>query len=797
MQCRGYSGDPARIIPTNACLPRVPFAQRRSVLERHPAPLPCFPPMLPPAMNSNYPGSRGSPPGSLDDGNYGALWSPPPPRRFLLDAIVPDQSTGAGLGALAAAAAVMDGAERAAPAAAPQLLVSLPTTQGDDEALHPLCRVGAAAAASTAGSTTPSPLPANTAAGRGPVARVGAARPTGPAIGATSQHCNAPGLATSGSRRVMATPPPPSHTTRGLRVSAGAATLQVPPPAGVRAGAVGSTALQSMSSPYSASAPPAFSSNPGARLASPPSRSLFHTVQLPPRRQVNGAAARSTAAQRKTPATSALGKRAQPAASKSAGKASATRKSPSGKKPQTALQKEVMEAVKVGISPFQMGLDRVEKKVAAITGTLDDLYDRVDRRSEGDEVAAQSMAKFESAINNGIEKAMKSVTTLAASSTTQLAENKNSTTAELSAKAKMDLALSNKRDMEAVRSAFEAAVNDNSGGATVSRQAYVDTLAAWELMCSAAESVLKLGAKDAESYLLSTRIFPASAGTSVKSCTVSSWFTNSVPHKMDKYRKVVLKAYFTSLKRDWRTLGAADAGAWLLRNVYRTSTQGKCAIKVALKAFFKSTGHTGRIVAANSVGEDGHLACVLGQVSLVCAAVRWHLEVRTGKRASGHHGNSQTFHALWRDETNAIDLSFPLHNRAANGILLIDGADVRRTHTFSEEVVSAHVPVAAGGAMQQDGGPSNGDDADAAPNAEDGTDDGFTDDGDSQAHNGGDADAVDGAGFLAASSTGLELGAQAPDDGNDAELLAPDSDDEDDEEDGGGIDLQFTAGNEV
>jgi len=56
---------------------------------------------------------------------------------------------------------------------------------------------------------------------------------------------------------------------------------------------------------------------------------------------------------------------------------------------------------------------------------------------------------------------------------------------------------------------------------------------------------------------------------------------------------------------------------------------------------------------------------------------------------------------------------------------------------------------------------------------------------------------VDGAGFLAASSTGLELGAQAPDDGNDAELLAPDSDDEDDEEDGGGIDLQFTAGNEV
>jgi len=139
-----------------------------------------------------------------------------------------------------------------------------------------------------------------------------------------------------------------------------------------------------------------------------------------------------------------------------------------------------------------------------------------------------------------------------------------------------------------VRSSFEDAVSASSGGATVTRQAYIDTLAAWELMCSAAEKVLKLTAADAESYLLSKRIFPASGGTGVKERTVSSWFTRNVLYKMDKYRKVCLKVYFSSLQRDCRTLDSADAGTWLNRNIYRISTQGKSSIKAALEAFFKS-----------------------------------------------------------------------------------------------------------------------------------------------------------------------------------------------------------------
>jgi len=62
------------------------------------------------------------------------------------------------------------------------------------------------------------------------------------------------------------------------------------------------------------------------------------------------------------------------------------------------------------------------------------------------------------------------------------------------------------------------------------------------------------------------------------------------------------------------------------------------------------------------------MSSVLSQVSLACAAVRWHLEVRAGVRAAGHKGNSQKFHAAWRDETNAIDSNHQLHDKVHEGI---------------------------------------------------------------------------------------------------------------------------------
>jgi len=71
--------------------------------------------------------------------------------------------------------------------------------------------------------------------------------------------------------------------------------------------------------------------------------------------------------------------------------------------------------------------------------------------------------------------------------------------------------------------------------------------------------------------------------------------------------------------------------------------------------------------------------------------------MRAAVRAAGHKGSSQTFRAAWRDEANTIDLDHPLHDKVHKGIRLIDGKDVRRTHTFSEEVVGDTVLLAAAG----------------------------------------------------------------------------------------------------
>lgn len=138
-------------------------------------------------------------------------------------------------------------------------------------------------------------------------------------------------------------------------------------------------------------------------------------MELPPRPQLSGAAERSAQAARKTSALSFIGKWIQSLASTATGEATSTRKFPSGKQPRTELQKEVMKVVRVGVFPFQAGLDRVEKKVAAITSTLDDLYAMADRRGQTDEMAAQSMAQFETETFKGIEKAMRLVTTFSAS----------------------------------------------------------------------------------------------------------------------------------------------------------------------------------------------------------------------------------------------------------------------------------------------------------------------------------------------------------------------------------------------
>jgi len=95
-----------------------------------------------------------------------------------------------------------------------------------------------------------------------------------------------------------------------------------------------------------------------------------------------------------------------------------------------------------------------------------------------------------------------------------------------------------------------------------------------------------------------------------------------------------------------------------------------------------------RSATPSSSGGKGHVACVLGHVSLACVAERWHLEVRAEVRVAAHKGNSRTLHAVWRDETNANDLDNPLHETVHVGIRLMDGKHVQRTNTFSKEVVS-------------------------------------------------------------------------------------------------------------
>jgi len=250
--------------------------------------------------------------------------------------------------------------------------------------------------------------------------------------------------------------------------------------------------------------------------------------------------------------------------------------------------------------------------------------------------------------------------------------------------------------MESVRFLYEVAVNETMGGATLTRESYVATLAAWHLMCSTAGSQVKLSDKEAESYMLNARLFPISDGMNVKLATVSSWFAKSVPRLMEKYRKVMVNAFLDSVEEAGRTSKKA-AQDWLERFSYRTSPRGKTAIKCAIEAFLDFAGFHERIVAPSSRGGEGHVERVLGHVSFACAVVRWHLEMRAAVRAAGHKSNSQTFHAAWREETNTIDWDHPLHDKVHKGIRLIDGKNVRRTHTFSEEVVGDTVLLTAAG----------------------------------------------------------------------------------------------------
>ena len=512
-----------------------------------------------------------------------------------------------------------------------------------------------------------------------------------------------------------------------------------------------------------------------------------------PRRPLAGAAARSAAAAcaRKAANKPVNRKKTKPSPNKGKGPArkNTPSKSPPCKKPPTALQLAVMEAVKAGISPLKENLDRMEKKVSDLNNSVDDMYNQFDKEGQDEEKAVTSMAQLETALNKGIEKVIESVGNSPSKSTaaTMRAKvNKSNAMPDLPLEEKIKISLANKAEMEKVRSVFEMSVNESAGGAKLTRQTYVDTLAAWELMISSAMSVLGIPETEAETYLLSKLLFPD--GSDVKMRTVTSWFTSSVPHMMDRYRKVILKAYFSALGTQWRTLDSAVANSWLVRSGYRTTPHGKAAGKVGMEAFFKYTGFPERIVQARAVGQDGNVDCVLGQVSLTCAAVRWHLEVRTGVRAAGHQGTAQSFHDVWREETNNIDVSFPLHNRPHLGIRLIDGADVRRTHTFSEEIVADYVPPQAGGAPHQGGGNNDesgdaligGDTAEAAAS-----------------HDGEDAgDKVDdetAAVFADAAAAERAFDAAAEQEDSEKEILAPDWDDEDVEEEDRDIVLQYLA----
>jgi len=477
---------------------------------------------------------------------------------------------------------------------------------------------------------------------------------------------NAGGFSATGVRRFPSAPSlsPPSH---GLRTAGGSATLQPPPPlGGTRTG-----------------------------LPPPPSRSPVPTVRSPPRRTGSAAAARQAAASRPTASTHPRSNAIKKTTPKRSTNGGSARKSPPTKKPPTPLEKAVAEAVKVGI---WTGLQRMEDKASALSGALDTITDKMDNNGQGYNTAITSMAQFETALNNGNEKVIKSVGSASAAppAAKRSPIDHCCAMASLPLKERLEIALLNKQQMESVRCLYEVALNETMGGATLTRESYVDTLAAWDLMCSTAGSQDKLSDKKAESYMLSARLFPTSDGMSVKLATVPSWFTNSVPRLMEKYRKVMVSAFFDSVEEASRTSKEA-AQDWLERFSYRTSPRGKTAIKCAIEAFLEFAGFHERIVAPSFRGGEGHVECVLGHVSLACAAVRWHLEVGAAVRAAGHKGNSQTFHAVSRDETSAIDLDHPLHDKVHEGIRLIDGKDVRRTHTFSEEVVGDTVLLAAAG----------------------------------------------------------------------------------------------------
>jgi len=136
-------------------------------------------------MAPNHPGARGSPAGRTDASD-GAPWSPPPPPRFHAEQSLPENFTSASLPALGAAAAALDGVKRAAPAATPQLLVTLPATQADYTPLHTGHPLGAVAAATTVSSSTTVPVALIMPAGRATLAGVGGTRPPVPVLGMSS-----------------------------------------------------------------------------------------------------------------------------------------------------------------------------------------------------------------------------------------------------------------------------------------------------------------------------------------------------------------------------------------------------------------------------------------------------------------------------------------------------------------------------------------------------------------------------------------------------------------------------------
>jgi len=149
---------------------------------------------------------------------------------------------------------------------------------------------------------------------------------------------------------------------------------------------------------------------------------------------------------------------------------------------------------------------------------------RLEWRRWSIDVMITSMDQLETALRNGIEKVIKSVglASSAPPAGKRSPINHCGAMANLPLKERLDFPFLNKKEMESVRFLYEAALKETMGGATLTRESYVDTMAAWDLMCSTAVSELKFSDKEAESYMLDARLLPTSDAMNVKPATVFS-----------------------------------------------------------------------------------------------------------------------------------------------------------------------------------------------------------------------------------------------------------------------------------